>query len=137
MSAIRFICPFCGYRAKYSRAILEEIAGAVCDYYGLNTYQVLRKWSKTDRLEGARNLLVYFVRAMTGETFKVIAGDLEISTTRIGNMIFRVEARMEEDPEYKAQVDHIRKLIVRILNPDNSITQDPVLCLNVHTNLAG
>lgn len=116
MSQIRFICPECGHLSQYTKELAAEIAALVCGYYNLDSEKILRRWNKTDKHDGAKNLSVYFIRAMTGALYKIIGGDLGISTTRVGNMIFRVETRLEEDPGYQKEVDEIRNLIVQELS---------------------
>lgn len=115
MSQIRFICPECGHRAKYTPDLASQIAALVCGYYNLDSAKILQRWNKTDKHDGAKNLSVYFIRAMTGALYKVIGGDLGISTTRVGNMIFRVENRIEEDPGYQYEVEKISNLLVQEL----------------------
>lgn len=114
MPAINFFCPCCGCKPVYSPELSREILAIVTEYYHLPAEALYKNWMNYDKGEGrARGFVLYFIRHITGENFKLIGEVFNLSDTRAGNMAQRIEKAIEEKQSYRIQAEAIELRILR------------------------
>jgi hypothetical protein len=112
-----FICPCCGYHSEYSEPFARRITDITTRYYGVEASDVYYNKSTHGEHNRARNLAIYFIRAMSGTGFKEIAQFFHwpANSPKAGEKYAQVVRLIAENKQYRREFFDVQDLILDAL----------------------
>jgi chromosomal replication initiation ATPase DnaA len=90
----------------------NDIIFAVCDLYGTDQAQLFA--AKRGEINEARNLAIYLLRYLRGDSLATIGKEFEIHNySTVSSVIERFKVRMQTERKLLRDVEKIRKTIMR------------------------